>query len=373
MVNIEVLDRHKEVLESMDDVLKKRSQRNQTVNDAYKQELEKIKTYDVESDQQEQQLDPTKALDALARQAQINEQARGEVIDSVGKVIAELESITTEADTLNRFEGLLEKGLGALTLTRPLANRMQLRRVRSSTISDSLETFTNYGILTVDRLTQMYADTLDCRDALQSDYIESEKMLRVLEPAYEEKRTERESLERQLVDLEEKLAIASPDERTTLRTEKTDLVQKVDEVKALENKYHNKVKILRELYGEQEKHMRGYNEQLSAIELQRDRLNEQVKGARNIFNSLDQSVANVLNMKAAERVDKTYKKAMEVSGRVLVTSTASMKKSAADAIERPIIDPAVQEWQNKYMDEQNKAFDQRLEASKAQYAKPGGR
>ncbi len=286
------------------------------------------------------------------------------------------QSLTTELNELGQFfggmsqyKGIMEGGLAMVGLSK-WADRARLRRVRSSDVKQNLETILDYGTHMVKRLYGAIIENIECHAKIQGTIELTTTKLSENQPKYEDWRSQRETHEREMGDLEGKLDLASGTEYTRLNGEKTALTKKLQEAKMNEDYHFTIVDKAKKAIPMQRTHLQAYSDIANSLTQLKTGLEQDMEHVTQVFLATPTAIQTALATKAGSQYDKGLKYATDVSTDLVLQSAAGILDEVATRAERPLIEP---EKLKKYREEQmamKAMFESRIGALKTQYASP---
>ena len=286
------------------------------------------------------------------------------------------ESLTGELNELGQFfgdmaqyKGLTERVLGKIGLTK-LADRKRMARVKSCDVKQNLETILDYGTHMVSKLYEATLENMECQAKIDTTIRYTAKKLEENQPIYEKYRSERESLERDLNSLQQKIDKSEAREAAALVSQRAELTAKLADVKANEDNYFTIVNKAKEALPIQNVHYKSYSDIVAALIVMKTGLEQDIENVTQIYLAVPVAIKTALGTKAASIYDQGMKYATGVSTEAVLAATAGILDEVVTRAERPLIEPDKLEGYRKRMAETRANYELRSNAIKATHAQP---
>lgn len=281
-----------------------------------------------------------------------------EQLRSYGEFLGGLSDYTRWENVVGLFRGVTVK------------DQMRLERVKNASARESLETIIDYSHHIVSKLHSALAENQQCYGSI-SDAIDSTgQKLEVNEPIYEEWRSKKEQLERDIKELEDKRDLAGSSERPGLELEISAAEVKRHEAEIKENKYFTIVDKATQALPIQRIHLKAYKDIIDSLTVLRVGLEEKIDNVTAIYRATPVAVKTQIRVKSASEVDKAINYATDIAtGAVVQASGGILDEGASRAEKLQLSDDKLQ----LYADTRAKMraeYDDRIGERKNIYASP---
>jgi len=294
---------------------------------------------------------------------------KGEISDLVESLTDELQDLGQFFGNTTLYTGVLEKGLARLGLVK-MADRRRIARVRSVDVKQNMQTILDYGHYLVGKFNTAIIDNMQCYGKIVGTIALTTQTLEENEPRYQEWRGNRETLERKIKDVDEKLDHVTGEEYAKLESEKQVLSEEFNKAKFNEEQYFTKVDKAKQALPVQRTHLQAYSDIVNSLAKLKTGLEEDIKHVTEIYMAVPVAIQTALSTKAGGQYDKGMKYATVKSTDTVLVAARGIMDEVASRAERPLIEPSQLEVYRKLQIEMQRDFDSRMERLKVEYAAP---
>lgn len=330
--------------------------------DQYESNLQRILSGKQEADVQ--------ALSKLDQGIERGKQYKGEISELAESLTTELNDLGQFFGNMSQYKGFLESGLSKLGFTK-LADKSRLQRVKSSDVKQNLETILDYGHHMVNKLYSAILENMECHARIDVTIRTTAEELQKNQPIYEQYRSQRELLERQIKELADKMDQSGEAEYATLAGKKAELDKNLQEIRINENHHFTIVNKAKQALPIQTTHLKAYADIVESLTGLKTGLEQDIQNVTQLYLSVPTAIKTALSTKAASQYDKGMKYATDKSTEVVLASVAGVLNESAGRAERPLIEPQKLEGYRKAQLEMRAEYDSRVSAIKKKYAAPG--
>lgn len=292
-----------------------------------------------------------------------------EVSDLAENLTKELQDLGQFLGDMSTYKGFVEKGLVYVGLGR-WADQKRLSRVRDTDVKQNLQSILDYGHHMVKGLNDTIINNVECYGKLEMTIRNSSEKLKQFEPVYAKWRADKESIEREMTALQDKLDKATEKEYAQLEPMKTDLQKKLDSAKLNENHYFTIVDKAKHALPVQRTHQKAYHDMINSLTILKTGLEQDIEHVTQVYLSAPVAIKTALGTKAASQYDKGMKYATDIATDTVLQSAKGVLDEVASRAERPLIEPAKLEAYRALQQSMKAEFEKRIETVKKQYAVP---
>lgn len=309
-------------------------------------------------------------LSALERGIHRAQQFKGEITDLAESLTSELQGLGQFFGNMSQYQGL-EGYLARFGLHR-LADRRRLSRVKSADVKQSLQTILDYGAHMVQKLYEAIIENMECYTRIQTAVERTSKALDENQPLYEQWRASRESLDRQMKDLNDKMDQSDASTVAKLEKDRAALQAKLDEAKINENNFFTVVDAMKSALPTQKTHLQSYRDMVDSLTQFRTRLDKNIENVTEIYLSTPIAIKTALGTKAAAAYDQGLKYALDSATDTVLQSVAGVLDATASRAERPLLEPEKLAEYRRRQKEARAIFETRMVALQEIYEKAKG-
>ncbi|MBI5804100.1 hypothetical protein HY450_02560 [Candidatus Pacearchaeota archaeon] len=305
-------------------------------------------------------------LSELDKGIERGQQFKGEISQLAESLTTELNELGQFFGDLNQYTGFWERTAAKVGLTR-FADKQRLQRVRSSDVRENLQTILDYGLHMTNKLQEATLENMDCQAKIDSTIRITAKKLEETQPLYEKARSERERLERELKEIQDRQDLAEATEHAQLAVERETLERTCKEAQTQENYLFTIVDKAKQALPVQRVHLKAYGDIIDSLIQLKTGLEENIKNVTTIYESTPVAIQTALGTRAASQTDKGIKYATDKSTEVLLVSAKGILDENAARTERPLLESDKLRVYRTAQTEMRMKFDQRVEAMKKKY------
>ena len=316
--------------------------------------------------------DKTATVESLAKidkSIERGKQFKGEISDLTESLTQELQDLGQFFGGMSQYRGL-ETFLSQVGLTR-WADKKRFQRVKHADVKENLQTILDLGNGTVKQLYGYTVESMEKHAKVHASIQLTGKKLEENQPIYEKWRTDRESYERQVNALQDKMDKADASEFAKLAEQKTELDKKLQEAKINETNFFTIVDKAKQALPIQRTHLKAYADIVESLVQLRTGLEQNIENVTQLYLAVPTAIKIALGTKAASQYDKGMKYATDQATATLLESAQGILDESANRAERPLIEQDKLEAYRKAQMEMRADFERRTETIKARYAAPG--
>lgn len=222
----------------------------------------------------------------------------------------------------------------------------------------------------VQKLYNATIENMECHTKIDGTIKFTAKKLEENQPKYSEWRATKESLEREVKTLQDKMDRYDADEFAKLVGQKADLDQRLQEAKVNESDYFTICEKAKQALPVQRTHLKAYGDIIESLVVLRRGLEQNIENVTQLYLSTPTAIKTALSTKAASQYDKGMKYATDKSTETVLASAAGMLAETASRAVRPLIEPDKLEVYRKAQIEMKAEFDRSIESLMKTYAAP---
>lgn len=282
-------------------------------------------------------------------------------------------SLTTELNGLGQLFGDLSqyKGLEAWVARFGFASKadsMRMSRVKSADVKQNLQTILDYGTHMVRKLHAGILENMECYAKIEASVKRASNILNDTQPIYKNWRSQREQLEREMSELDVKMAGAEEELFAKLSVEKTELEGKVHEAKTNEDYNFTIVNNAKDALPIMRGHLKAYADSRDALLIMKTDVEQRINHVTQVYLAVPTAIKTALSVKAASQYHKGMNYATDISTDAVFKSTAGVLAEVSARRARPLIEPEKLELYRKAQEQMEEEFRVEGEALKGKYS-----
>lgn len=356
---LRVDQKQKEKLEEVDKKRMRLEEENTQLVDEYQKTTEKIIKGEA----------TVEDLSKLEVGIQRGKQCTSEIYEIAAGLATDYENLGQFVGNLQNYKGFVEKFLVEIGFEKAAYKKM-VGRIKHSDIKENLETIVDFGHLMVHKLNDGVIANNDAYYAIGVAIDMTTKELAEKQPIYEKWRAERESLDRQMIELKEKQAQATDAEFAELQIQIVTLQKNVDKAKFNEDHYFGKVDKAKQALKIQPIHQQAYRDNVNSLDQIKTRFEADIEHSTPLFLRIKTAIETVVTTKAASQYYKGLRMAVDVTTDTVQKSAAGVMAEAAAIAEKLTLDEDKAVNYRKVQIAERADFDRRMSLLKDKYSTP---
>ncbi len=292
---------------------------------------------------------------------------KGEITDLAYSLTLELSELGQFFGDASQYQGL-ERWISKIS-TR-WADTRRMARVQQADVKQNLQSILDYGNFMVKRLYDLTLENMEKGARIEATLKTTAKKLKENQPLYDEWRAKRETLERQVGELKDKMDRSAGAEYAQLAGQKVELDAEFTEAQKRENYYFTIVDAAKQAKPIQETHLKAYRDMVDSLMQFKTRLEENINHVTEVYSAAPTAIRTALSMKAASQYDKGMKYATDKATDTVLKSVRGVLDETASRAERPLIEPEKLAAYRRSQLEMRAEFDNRTNAIKTKYDAP---
>ncbi|VVB78988.1 Uncharacterised protein [uncultured archaeon] len=308
-----------------------------------------------------------KELSKLDQGIERGKKFKGEITDLAQSLYLELNDLGQFFGSTCQYQGL-EKWVSKIS-TRS-ADKMVRKRIDNADVNLQLQTILDYGNFMVQKLYGATVENLEKTKRIDATVKITTTKLKENQPLYEQRLAEKEGLERQVKDLQDKMDAATGTEYAQLAEKKAALDSQFAEAQKKTNYYFAIVDTAKQALPIQKTHLKAYQDIVDSLIQFKTRLEENINHVTELYLATPTAIKTALSMKAASQYDKGMKFATDKSTQAVLASAAGILDETAQRAERPLIEADKLAAYREAQKRMRADYDTRIAALEKKYDSP---